>query len=99
MSMHKIPLSPIEEAGIIAQFLGQDIGKPSMAIDLFRAGVRWGQMTDEERGKEAMKMVEHGMPCDPTLRARLAVLAYPMANPMEPEITAEQLEALTKDPY
>ena len=39
MSMHKIPLTPIEESGLRAH--GLDIGKPSQLSDAFRQGVRY----------------------------------------------------------
>jgi hypothetical protein len=44
--MHKIPLTPIEEAGLRAH--GLDIGKPSQLSDVFRQGVAWGQKADRE---------------------------------------------------
>ncbi len=40
MSMHKTPLTPIEEAGLRAH--GLDIGTPSQLSDVFRHGVKWG---------------------------------------------------------
>ena len=43
MSMHKIPLTKIEEDGL--QNHGLDIGKPSQLSDAFRQGVAWGQKT------------------------------------------------------
>jgi hypothetical protein len=39
MSMHRIPLTPIEEAGLKAH--GLDIGTPSQLSDVFRQGVAW----------------------------------------------------------
>lgn len=39
MSMHKIPLTPVEEAGLKAH--GLDIGTPSQLSDAFRQGVAW----------------------------------------------------------
>ena len=41
MSMHRIPLTPTEEAGLRAH--GLDIGTPSQLSDAFRQGVRWYQ--------------------------------------------------------
>lgn len=41
MSMHKVPLTPIEEAGLRAH--GLDIGTPSQLSDAFRQGVRFAQ--------------------------------------------------------
>ena len=40
MSMHKIPLTPTEDAGLRAH--GLDIGTPSQLSDAFRQGVAWG---------------------------------------------------------
>jgi hypothetical protein len=42
MSMHKIPLTPTEEAGLHAHGLQSNIGKPSQLTDAFRQGVAWG---------------------------------------------------------
>ena len=39
MSMHKIPLTPLEHAGLKAH--GLDIGTPSQLSDCFRHGVKW----------------------------------------------------------
>lgn len=39
MSMHKIPLSEIEEEGLKAHRLA--IGTPSQLSDAFRSGVQW----------------------------------------------------------
>ena len=39
MSMHKIPLTELEHAGLTAH--GLDIGKPSQLSDVFRHGVKW----------------------------------------------------------
>lgn len=41
MSMHKIPLTEIEESGLRAH--GLDIGTPSQLSDAFRQGVAWAQ--------------------------------------------------------
>ena len=41
MSMHKIPLTQTEEAGLRAH--GLDIGTPSQLSDAFRQGVAWGK--------------------------------------------------------
>lgn len=39
MSMHKIPLTPLEEEGLKKH--GLDIGTPSQLSDAFRLGVKW----------------------------------------------------------
>lgn len=52
MSMHKIPLTQTEEAGLIAH--GLDIGTPSQLSDAFRQGVAWGQ----KEGREACADVD-----------------------------------------
>jgi hypothetical protein len=41
MSMHKIPLTEVERAGLLAH--GLDIGTPSQLSDVFRHGVAWGR--------------------------------------------------------
>lgn len=41
MSMHKIPLTADEEAGLRAH--GLDIGTPSQLSDVFRQGMAWAQ--------------------------------------------------------
>lgn len=43
MSMHKIPLTQIEEEGLRNH--GLDRGTPSQLSDVFRQGVAWGQKT------------------------------------------------------
>lgn len=39
MSMHKKPLTPLEEEGLRCH--GLDIGKPSQLSDVFRHGIAW----------------------------------------------------------
>ena len=39
MSMHKIPLTQLEEDGLRAH--GLDIGSPSQLSDVFRHGIKW----------------------------------------------------------
>lgn len=56
MSMHKIPLTPIEEAGIRAH--GLDIGTPSQLSDAFRQGVRYASAQLPTKGSEAVEVVE-----------------------------------------
>lgn len=51
MSMHKIPLTPIEEAGLRAH--GLDIGTPSQLSDAFRQGVRYASAQLPSQGGEA----------------------------------------------
>jgi hypothetical protein len=46
MSMHKIPLTPTEEAGLRAH--GLDIGTPSQLSDAFRQGLAWGKNAGAE---------------------------------------------------
>ena len=52
MSMHKIPLTPIEESGLRAH--GLDIGKPSQLSDAFRQGVRYASAQLPSQGGEAV---------------------------------------------
>jgi hypothetical protein len=49
MSMHKVPLTPTEEAGFHAHGLQRNIGKPSQLADVFRQGVAWGIAAERER--------------------------------------------------
>jgi hypothetical protein len=44
MSMHKKPLTAIEESGLRAH--GLDIGTPSQLSDVFRQGVAWAQKAE-----------------------------------------------------
>lgn len=55
MSMHKTPLTPIEEAGIHAHGLQRNIGKPSQLTDAFRRGVAWGIAAERDRICAAIK--------------------------------------------
>jgi hypothetical protein len=74
MSMHKTPLTAIEETGMLTHWLGNSIGKPSQAADLFRAGVAWGLMPEHERTKSIQNMLKHSLPTDPEFRQRLQEL-------------------------
>lgn len=47
MSMHKKPLTPLEEKGL--RLHGLDIGKPSQLSDVFRHGVAWAISQDPEK--------------------------------------------------
>jgi hypothetical protein len=47
MSMHKVPLTKVEEDGLRAH--GLDIGTPSQLSDAFRLGVAWGQKAEREK--------------------------------------------------
>ena len=55
MSMHKIPLTPTEEAGLKAHGLQRNIGKPSQLADVFRQGVAWGIAAERDRICAAIK--------------------------------------------
>ena len=55
MSMHKIPLTPIEESGLRAH--GLDIGKPSQLSDAFRQGVRYASAQLTSQGGEAVAWI------------------------------------------
>lgn len=70
MSMHKKPLTVIEETGLIAHGFGHDIGRPSISADIFRCGVAWGQSSKEEKIADIKKELEHGIPFDDDLRKR-----------------------------
>lgn len=49
MSMHKIPLTPLEEEGL--RLHGLDIGTPSQLSDAFRLGMNWA-ITQSGKSKE-----------------------------------------------
>lgn len=51
MSMHKIPLTQIEEDGLRAH--GLDIGTPSQLSDVFRKGIACGQNAETIRSLQA----------------------------------------------
>ena len=70
MSMHKIPLTPTEEAGLRAH--GLDIGKPSQLSDAFRQGVVWGQKAEGFTVLKAMLEVFDIMGDPVKFRAALA---------------------------
>ena len=80
MSMHKKSLTTIEEVGLIAHGFGQDIGKPSMAADIFRHGVAWGQKSELDQIASIQAQLDHGMPFDDCLRGRLAELLDGMVS-------------------
>lgn len=63
MSMHRIPLTDIEKAGLIAH--GLPIGNPSQVSDAFRQGIQWaknngdnGAMTDTELVSAALVLAD-----------------------------------------
>ena len=55
MSMHKVPLTPTEEAGLHAHGLQRNIGKPSQLADVFRQGVAWGIAAERERWRTSLE--------------------------------------------
>ena len=80
MSMHKKPLTDIEETGLISHGFGRDIGKPSMAADIFRHGVAWGQKSELEQIACIQEHIDNGMPVDDYLRGRLSELLSGMVS-------------------
>lgn len=80
MSMHKKPLTTLEEAGLIAHGLGPDIGRPSMAADLFRIGLAWGRMATPEIIEGISKQITCGIPLDEKLRDRFQQLLEVLKN-------------------
>lgn len=80
MSMHKKPLTTLEEAGLIAHGLGPDIGRPSMAADLFRIGLAWGRMATPEIIEGISKQITCGLPLDEKLRDRFQQLLEVLKN-------------------
>lgn len=85
MSMHKKPLTAIEEAGLIAHGFGRDIGKPSMAADIFRHGVEWGQMSELDKIASIQRQIDHGMPFEDGLRNRFSELLNTLISAPEGE--------------
>lgn len=73
MSMHRRPLTPLEEAGLKAH--GLDIGTPSQLSDVFRQGVAWAQDHGAAPAiRQVLKemrerRVNHGRDASPTLQA------------------------------
>lgn len=59
MSMHRIPLTQIEQEGLRAH--GLDIGTPSQLSDVFRQGVAWGLKAD--RPAQTMDRSERRVVC------------------------------------
>lgn len=84
MSMHKTPLTTIEETGLIAHGFGRDIGRPSQAADIFRHGVAWGQMSVADQIASIQKQIEHEMPFDKKLRNRFAELLVLLQTQQQP---------------
>lgn len=85
MSMHKKPLTTIEETGLIAHGFGRYIGKPSMAADIFRTGVAWAQMSTADQIANIQTQLEHGMPFDQDLNRRLTSLLAGMVAVQVPD--------------
>ena len=56
MSMHRIPLSKVEEAGLRAH--GLDIGTPSQLSDAFRQGLKYGQSESAAEIVELKRQLE-----------------------------------------
>ena len=80
MSMHKKPLTKVEEMGMLIFGLGRVIGKPSQQADLFRSAIEWAQVSEEERMLRARTMLKHNMPVDPIARDRLKELCESKSN-------------------
>jgi hypothetical protein len=49
MSSHKIPLTDLERSGLIAHGFESSIGKPSQVVDIFRQGIAWVLMSEDDR--------------------------------------------------
>lgn len=76
MSMHKKPLTMIEEMGLIVYGMGGSIGIPSQSADIFRSGIAWATMANVDRIESAKQLLAHGMPFDAALRERLNNLLF-----------------------
>ena len=74
MSMHNKPLTVVEETGLIAHGFGREIGKASMAVDIFRIGLAWGQMSEIERVAAIQEQLDNGVPLNDHFRDRLSEL-------------------------
>lgn len=74
MSMHKTPLTIIEETGLIAHGMGRDIGKPSQSADVFRAGIAWGLKSTADKIESIKAQLDHDMPFNEKLRERFSEL-------------------------
>lgn len=49
MSSHKIPLTDLERSGLIAHGFESSIGRPSQVVDIFRQGIAWALMSEDDR--------------------------------------------------
>ncbi len=83
MSMHKIPLTPLEESGLKAHGLG--IGTPSQLSDAFRQGVAWAyeslrQQLAEANNERAWIRRKLKLPEDTKLLSGEVTLAGTMHN-------------------
>lgn len=56
MSMHRIPLTEVEEYGLRAH--GLDIGTPSQLSDAFRQGLKYGQLDSNSEIAELKRQLE-----------------------------------------
>ena len=72
MSMHKIPLTPAERAGLHAHGLQRGIGKPSQLADVFRQGVAWGLADERARGAAVARAWGETHGAEETVNARNA---------------------------
>lgn len=59
MSMHKKPLTPLEEAGLRSH--GLEVGKPSQLSDAFRQGVAWVKVGLDEALAEVERLKNEGV--------------------------------------
>lgn len=74
MSMHRVPLTPTEEAGMHAHGLQRNIGKPSQLADVFRQGVAWGAKAERERAIAVVQKWRDAYPSEDGTRDALGEL-------------------------
>lgn len=79
MSMHKIPLTRIEESGLLVH--GLDMGKPSQLSDAFRQGVAWGQKAERESWLHECEM-------EYDVETVVRRMGYASSNPEENEMSS-----------
>ena len=96
MSMHKKPLTPVEESGLRAH--GLDIGTPSQLSDVFRQGVAWGAAREREACKGARAIEPEFVAYSADELIKIARQCHGIANRM---LTSNKLLSveLCKDAY
>lgn len=97
MSMHKIPLTPLEEQGLCAH--GLPVGQPSQLADSFRQGMAWAlraQPDDMYETRQDGKRV-HKARWEVGIR-RIVALLWGNEREFEIDEVVEAVRALLKNP-